>query len=585
MNVVDFKNSLFENQIEEEKQNAKKFLDVVENTSKKFMAEDLNILYYDYHNPINAVPDSFYDEAKNYQQQHGGKNLFIVNWGWHTYNPTHQEVSISNFCFNFLMCPQEEIKYSSEALLDGEMEIEINIKNVPSAKIGTIMKHPDGYYVMYTFIDVSHCLFEDAKIEQFFNILFSHIFNNYSCHDILNEESLKEIQNKGEQTHKFTSISQKYRELNIDEDEIVEEMLSKVDIRNIRNILISSYEVRTENYGAGKIITDKTTRNWLIQWAKAKKEMYVMMGRNLSISVDVNLPLDDKILSSMTTDLINSFPKYSLIIQGFTQEEYRKNQLLEIHSIKKYYDYEIGMKMSKFCSKLFQDSDFDIELSKILQAKDGIFGTSRISIDPYDYLTAATNKHGWHSCHDFIQLRESPLANLAYLFDNSTMVAFLENNKTYDYNYKKIKFSGNSKMWRQLIFLGEKENDIIFAREYPQFYYNNIVAVSVRNLLEKQISDFCEIDNLWTYKLYGASDMTRTPEGRKFILNNDIAYDDLESRAQKNENYYVKHKYNTPKLVDIEIQAKPDQIKCCVCGEVLLKDRRVAVCHECEGSI
>jgi hypothetical protein len=80
------------------------------------------------------------------------------------------------------------------------------------------------------------------------------------------------------------------------------------------------------------------------------------------------------------------------------------------------------------------------------------------------------------------------------MIDDCSMIAYrAKDNEEYNYHY--YKFKGNSKSWRQCVYLDTKTKIAIFSRQYPSS--NNVLAGAIRELLEKQMSDYFDLENKW----------------------------------------------------------------------------------------
>lgn len=379
----------------------------------------------------------------------------------------------------------------------------------------------------------------------------------------------KKVEN-GESELAYKTISEKIDEIEVDKDEIISEMMGKINIDRITKI------VNAKLFWHGfdsKALTNKEITAWLNNWAEAKWKIYMALGRNISIKTTVKYEKDDRTFKEDIEELCNMYPKYIDVLNNFSTIDYKKNEISYIPEVYERYKSVIniskGMKLSKFLSKFLQDSDFDISISKVLQDKH----TERelyISIDPFDYLTSSINKSGWNSCHNFIT-GEHGNGCVSYMLDKCTLVAYTCNGKEYEYCIGGHKFNGNSKNWRQLIFLSTEGNQCIFSRQYPQSYYNDIIAKATREMIEESISNFCGITNKWiVHKNYSIKD-------RDYTYPYSFAYNDIPH----NETKTITHKSGAGIGSRIEIGAK---IICPVCNEshsIYEDDYRLIGCSDC----
>ena len=69
------------------------------------------------------------------------------------------------------------------------------------------------------------------------------------------------------------------------DEEIIKEMISKVDVEKIRKILAGSLRIKgTSLKGLDKLLED---------WAKAKKDIYLLFGRNLKLIKEIEYEMSD----------------------------------------------------------------------------------------------------------------------------------------------------------------------------------------------------------------------------------------------------------------------------------------------------
>jgi hypothetical protein len=92
-------------------------------------------------------------------------------------------------------------------------------------------------------------------------------------------------------------------------DEIIEEMISKVDVKKMKKIIASSFRMKaTELKGIEKLLYD---------WANAKKEIYMMFGRNLTLRKPIEYEMTDKDVYEKINVLTDKFPRNFNLVKLF----------------------------------------------------------------------------------------------------------------------------------------------------------------------------------------------------------------------------------------------------------------------------
>ena len=283
---------------------------------------------------------------------------------------------------------------------------------------------------------------------------------------------------------------------------IIEEMIKKVDKKRLKVLLSVSASL---GEGMRHVVSNDVVDQYLKLWAEAKYEFYLLMGRQLTMSQDIEVEVTTDEIKLQKKELMTKFPKYAIYIDDMPWNYFKTNEMTGDYLPSccsygsKFYTGK-GMKLSKFFSQFLQDNEFDIEFSKILQDKK-ISSTIHISIDPYDYLTSSINQHGWKSCHR-ISDGEWGTGSLSYMLDQTTLVAFRAKTDTiFDYNIWGYKFKGNSKQFRQLIYFDKASCSILFGRQYPNG--NKEVAKHIRYFLEDTVATYLDVANEW--KVYNES--------------------------------------------------------------------------------
>lgn len=431
------------------------------------------------------------------------KMVFLVNWGWHSSSSTREARDF----LNVYNVANNDIINVEDSKLKPE-EFKIVLKN--GLCFATVRKFPEGFTVVYFLWDAFHQICDGAV-----TILKKHFLAmaiNYPYKDIFLDKYHEIAEEGGDSRLKgavFTSILQRASSLE-NKDEIIKEMLKKVPYSQIIPLLKQTYLHRIGNRSDVNKITKPAVEEWLKDWADKKWPIYVMFGHNFTISAPVSSKLnqdsDMKLIEGMIVDLKKKFPKIGLYLDDFSVSEIFNNKISGAHpKISEYIPMKSGDRLSRVFSSAFNDPKFDIELSKFIQEKE-FSSNIHLSIDPMDFFTSSVTKHKWTSCHNVI-VGQYGVGSVAYAFDEGTIVAFASSGKLYEYDLLdegKYLFQWNSKLWRQMVYMNYSENSMIFSREYPQDYRNNAIALAVRELLEKTISDFTQTPNVWVKKNNGA---------------------------------------------------------------------------------
>lgn len=178
------------------------------------------------------------------------------------------------------------------------------------------------------------------------------------------------------------------------EDEIVQEMIGKVDVKKVKRILSSSFQISaTKLVGVQKMLED---------WATSKRDLYLILGKNLRIEKEIKFEAGQTEWQEKINNLAMKFPGTAcLLIDSLSWRNFKDNRYTTFSSSfeRRFMpDAKEGMKLTTFLSHAFKNPDFDTEVSKIMD-ETTVKGIITISIDPIDYLLMSLNKSGWESCH------------------------------------------------------------------------------------------------------------------------------------------------------------------------------------------
>lgn len=536
--------------------------DVVSKCLLKVFKENTHVVIVDKHdmnNPISIADVEVPNSTKS-------TTIVIVNWGY------YKEIELfNNDYLNSvgLISEGTPCKFIKEELAKSEKVI--SIKGI--GDIATVLVRDDGLPLVFICADLFHLIDsnKDELVNPTLEILYEIMKNvalTGSVNNITNEDWLIFEKKKAAEVqlntkdYDFRSISSAVRSSGFNNEEIIKEMLDRVDYKSIITLLKASFFARSMKVE----ITIKEVREWLTLWAQSKYDIYILFGRKFTINKSIEIKKDEVLGHGQVIDFRKQFPKYYTTISEFYTEEMLENKVLSRN--KKCGDVlplQEGAKVSKYLSTLFGDKDFDLELSKFMQ-NNNINSTIYISIDPMDYLTSSINNCGWTSCHS-IYGGGQPNGSFSYLFDSSSLVAFLSNRPDSIYNLQKYNFVWNSKSWRQMIYLSVNNNNAIFSREYPQNYSNEELSKTVRGLLESTISDFCSIENRWIK----SKNTARTRQ--EYCNKSDYHYDDIVYQNTVS----IKHIGN--KTIEEEIKIG-NHWNCLKCGNIK-EDSLFAICRKC----
>lgn len=518
---------------------------LLEPAFSRFFNDDVKFLYVNWHS--NIIPIGSEELTNNISGflaptvAENKKTVVVVNFGWT--NVGGGCVDISKKMNELHLCNEPAIRFVGEYARRREYACYNNKLNIPLA---VWFKSPKGYSILYFLWDAAHVVSENG-VKEISEELLPIALNCYNADIFKAEFAMKQkVEGKVDKENEFISIYDKAVSViggvkNI--PEVKQEMIQKAPIKQLV-LFLNQIAHNRYNFGrdSTKHVDNKIVEKWLDRWAENKWPYYVMFGRKLEISEPISYEIDENRdrfnIIAMINDLRIAFPKYALIIDQFVPNDIIKNVVTEVpQSINELLHIKRGEKVSSVLSRFLGDSKFDMALSKIIE-QNSVNSVVHISINPMDYLTSAISKHKWKSCHHAYS-GERAAGPASYMFDGGTLCAFMATDKLYLYDFddKGKPFTWNSKTWRQIIYGDYKNDQFIFAREYPQDHFNNVVVTKVRSMLEKVIADFSGIDNIWKISRNSCK------KGNHYVMaENQVAYDDVPHR----EHSYIRHKYHKP---------------------------------------
>lgn len=302
---------------------------------------------------------------------------------------------------------------------------------------------------------------------------------------------------------------------------IIAEMIKKVDIMRFKKLLcIASCDSRVRP----DTINEKIVMKYLNLWAKAKYDFYLLFGRELIIDKQVDLDMDEDDMVIKIDDLARSYPEYANLIKAFNSNEFLNNESYGYNRVlgSVYPAYKRGAKLTKVFAGLVKDKSFKDSLANMLEDRK-IKSNLSLSIDPYDYFTMSVNNYGWQSCQKIGSGNHIyATGGGSIMLDDATIIAYRHSNKNEEYRMSNLSFKGNSKSWRQLIFVDKHNCTFISAREYPS--EKPILAKELRLTLEHLIGNYLGIDNDWIVSRNGLKEYVEGSENMYHDVLNGYTY-------------------------------------------------------------
>lgn len=383
---------------------------------------------------------------------------------------------------------------------------------------------------------------------------------------------------------------------------ILQEMMDKIDKERLSKMFAISL-------GRGQKPNPEVVDKYVEEWAKAKYDWYVAFGNQLVISRPVEYEMSEAEAAPMLTQLYVDFPMYAANLEKIESEggvrAFVKNEMPDINFFKKYCNkiYKPGMKVSGFLHNLYHHGGgvneiadkFDIRLSELMQNRK-IKGFICISIDPYDFLTSATNMHGWTTCQKL--WGDMSGGCYTWITDPNALIAYRTNGKDYlydhgiangvngkeNFDFGQNKFTGNSKTWRQIINADPKTCAFLFGREYPSNTEVAFATDTARQLLEEVIGNYIGCEDWANY-----GDLERIDVNAYFGA--DPIYKDAYHHHYSDIGNWndLRHKYNLKKTLIAPIDGDLSTASitaggktyCLKCGRELGNNNHYVTCGGC----
>lgn len=225
-------------------------------------------------------------------------------------------------------------------------------------------------------------------------------------------------------------------------DKIRSEMLKQVDMKKLEQLFVIATGIRKNEWDENNFSIDKKSMNWYLdEWVKNKYLYFIAMKKKLKVREQFEFQITCDIMQDNITELAKKYPQHSNIINSFKTECYINNNITDYRVYRRKFDdaiedydvddkfksYKEGQKLSKFLSKLIQDEQFDIDLSRILQNRK-VKQAYYVSIDPVDILSSSFSKEKWYSCYHvgWGCFKAGPFS---MMIDPATMVVYSTNEK------------------------------------------------------------------------------------------------------------------------------------------------------------
>ena len=346
-----------------------------------------------------------------------------------------------------------------------------------------------------------------------------------------------------------------------DKDEgIIKEMIKKVDLIRFKKLLTIACDHKQFKFGdINSTIVDRYLRDWAI----AKYEYYLMFGKSLSISVDIEMDMDERDMQNKVSDLCCEYPLFSNLLNGFHTREFLDNKCMGYnHILERYYpEYKRDSKLSKVLSKLIADKTFNDDIANLLQNRK-VKARLAVSIDPYDYLTMSVNNYGWDSCQAIGSGGYATGAG-SIMLDESTLIAYKYNGNNQNYNIHNLRFEGNSKSWRQCLYFDKDTSNFVSSRQYPS--QSDLITKEIRGLLEGYVCGYLNKENNWVVTTNGD---IQYKEGSSCL------YHDLLNGHTNKVAYLKGASRDTTVVVGANIY-------CPSCGEKITRAKNTFLCGKC----
>ena len=219
--------------------------------------------------------------------------------------------------------------------------------------------------------------------------------------------------------------------------------------------------------------------HWIVDWMYGKSTwLQLMPDLRVELPEPITFTIDEESQKHLYQNfcnncLIDDYPELYYFLEKLSFQEFFGKYLKS--------DYEFfdenteekvvipkGTKIIK-AFKFFHLLDSDLkelqsEASRMIQ-QDSITGILGLSIHPLDYLSISENVANWRSCHSLDGIYRA--GNLSYMFDRSTIIAYLRSEDDVQLPHFPEGLLWNNKKWRMLLHFDSQCHLLIHSKAYP----------------------------------------------------------------------------------------------------------------------
>lgn len=373
----------------------------------------------------------------------------------------------------------------------------------------------------------------------------------------------------------------------------------------VEYILMHSQDYPFDLKGVDKLIE---------QWRKAKEPFIKMFGGKTFVrsTLPIKVSLSPEQRSRKFSEFLLALDDEGCLNKDFekflcdNRQSFFENRVSVPYPD---YDIKVGSKILKSFKKFQQENkklrSIQDMASRYIQ-ENKVEGYLYLSVDPKDFLTLSENNANWYSCQSLD--RDYRAGSLSYMVDNTTIVAYLADDKKAPLKCFPANIEWYSKKWRMLLHWGE--HCIYYNRQYP--YASDELLDKVHKAINKYRTDILtppldvgynvirrgDLSTILVYSKMGL-DVGRSFEARDIInTDNYNGYCDLIysnsyapiAAVDKDmyESYIEKAtEFETPYLKEFDAFSKMFRIKigerpiCPLCGEDYITREDKFLCDMC----